>query len=289
VATDARPVTVLLPDAVAAPIDLYESGTALRMAIVERAGAGALDASWDAAGVYVLLDRHASDGTWGSYVGQAVALRKRLPDHLKTKDHWHRAVLVQRDTTFGFNSAQIGWLEGRVYDLLDAAADAVLHNGNRPKDETLPAHELLMLEATVDPLARVLRMLGYDTSSPAEAVTGPLGGTSSLVSPGAVTVIDKKSLKGVKVADLLAMGLLSAGAQLHSINAVWPGTATVLASGHIEVDDVAHSSLSAAAASLTHGSVNGWDFWAVNTSSGTVRLATLRQQLMKHTMASGKS
>jgi hypothetical protein len=277
VATDARPVTVLLPDSATAPIDLYESGAALRMAIVERAGATALDATWDAAGVYVLLDRHAPDGSWGCYVGQAVGLRKRLAAHVTGKDHWQRAILVQRDTRFGFNSAQIGWLEGRVFDLLDAAADATLHNGNRPKDETLPAHELLMLEGTIAPLTRVLRLIGYDASSPAEspAAAAPVRGV----------VPDKKGLKAVKLTDLIARGLLSAGTQLHSANGVWPATATVLGNGQIQIGDVVHGSLSAAAGSITQGSVNGWDFWAISTPNGDVRLATLRQQLLVRTSA----
>ena len=60
---DALPVTVLLPDTVSLPITLYDGGAALRMAIVERAGVQALTPDWDRPGVYVLLDRHESDGT----------------------------------------------------------------------------------------------------------------------------------------------------------------------------------------------------------------------------------
>lgn len=86
--------------------------------------------------------------------------------HVAKKDHWRRGLLIRRDTTFGFNSAQVAWLEGRIYDLLDAAGDARLHNGNRPSDETLPAHERLVLEASVAPIRRVLRLIGYDPSSP---------------------------------------------------------------------------------------------------------------------------
>ena len=79
------------------------------------------------------------DGHWGCYVGKAPAgLRSRLQSHLKHKDHWRRAVLVRRDTTHGVHSAHVGWLEGRLYEFLDAAEFAQLHNGNRASDETLP-------------------------------------------------------------------------------------------------------------------------------------------------------
>ena len=110
--------------------------------------------------------RPAADGSWGCYVGKAPAgIRTRLRDHLRNKDHWRRAVLIQRDTTFGFNSAQVAWLEGRLYDLLDAAEDARPHNGNRPSDETLPPFERASLENAVLPISRILRLIGYDPAT----------------------------------------------------------------------------------------------------------------------------
>nr|WP_240894795.1 hypothetical protein [Kineococcus siccus] len=134
-----------------------------------------------------------------------------------------------------------------------------------------------MLESTIAPLARVLRLLGYDSSSPVEAPAG------ANVTGGVVA--SKQGLKAVKISDLLAKGLLSAGTQLHSTNGVWPARAIVLADGRVQVGQVAHASLSTAAASITHGSVNGWDFWAITTPTGDVRLATLRQHLLAQTPA----
>ncbi|MGY1985391.1 hypothetical protein ACI792_04120 [Blastococcus sp. SYSU DS0669] len=154
-AADQLPLSVLLPDAPAAPALIYDSTAALAMAVVDRGAVAALTASWDVPGTYVLLDRHDSDGTWGSYVGKAPAgVRTRLGQHLKARDHWCRALLIRRDTTFRFNSAHVGWLEGRLYDLLDAAANTRLHNGNRPSDETLPPYERVALEGVVPPIRR---------------------------------------------------------------------------------------------------------------------------------------
>jgi hypothetical protein len=139
----ALPITTLLPETAADPVILFDQHAALRFAIVERDYTLRVSADeWNRPGVYVLLDPPAADGSWGCYVGKAPAgIRARLLDHLRHKDHWRRAVLIQRDTTFGFNSAQVAWLEGRLNDLLDAAEDARPHNGNRPSDETLPAFE----------------------------------------------------------------------------------------------------------------------------------------------------
>jgi hypothetical protein len=262
---DALPVTVLLPDAAAMPVVLYDGGAALRMAIVERDGVQALSADWDRPGVYLLLDRHEPDGTWGCYAGKAAAgVRSRLLQHVAKKDHWHRALLVQRDTTFGFNSAQVGWLEGRLYDLLDAAGDARLHNGNRPSDETLPAHERLALEAAVAPIRRVLRLIGYDPASPDDQP-----------SPGPVK---KRSSRffGITVQDLIAAGHLTGGEILTSTNGAWPANGTLLSDGRIDLNGTAHPTPSAAATAVKHGPANGWEFWAVDTPTGTVSLATLR-------------
>ena len=265
---DALPVTVLLPDTVSLPITLYDGGAALRMAIVERAGVQALTPDWDRPGVYVLLDRHESDGTWGAYVGKAPAgVRNRLLSHVAKKDHWHRALLISRDTTFGFNSAQVGWLEGRLYDLLNAAGDVTLHNGNRPSDETLPPHERLSLEAAVAPIRRVLRLIGHDPASPDDQPTPP----------GLLARKRTQRFYGMTVKDLIGAGLIAAGDTVVSTNGVWPATGTITVHGGVEVDGKPYPTPSAAAASVKGGAaVNGWDFWAVETDSGAVTLAALR-------------
>ena len=263
---DALPVTVLLPDTVSLPITLYDGGAALRMAIVERAGVQALTPDWDRPGVYVLLDRHEPDGTWGAYVGKAPAgVRSRLLSHVAKKEHWNRALLVSRDTTFGFNSAQVGWLEGRLYDLLKAAGDVSLHNGLRPSDETLPPHERLALEAAVAPVRRVLRLIGYDPSSPDDQA----------ITPGPARKRSQRFF-GITVQHILTAGLLKGGEVLVSTNGAWPATGKLLPDGRVQVGTVAHGTPSAAASAVKGGAANGWEFWAVETPTGHLPLATLR-------------
>jgi hypothetical protein len=212
----------------------------------------------------VLLDLPAADGTWGCYAGQAAALRTRLLQHVAHKDHWRRALLIQRDTTLGYNSAQIGWLEGRLYDLFDAAGDAQLHNGNRPSDETLPAHDRLALEASIAPIRRILRLLGYDPATPD-------GQATTMTS-------QKKTAQfhGISLQDLLGAGYVDAGASLTSTNGAWPATATVALNGSVQVGGVAYPTPSAAASAVKGGATNGWEFWAVQTSTGNLPLPTLR-------------
>jgi len=263
------PVTVLLPDTVAEPIEIYEQSAALRMAIVERAGVGALSAKWDQPGLYILIDRHGTDGSWASYVGKAPAgIRARLLTHASHKDHWSRAVLIQRDTTHGFNSAQVAWLEGRVYDLLNAAEDAVLHNKNRPGDETLPAFERTALEASIEPIVRVLRLLGYNAAAPEDKLApGPSAKTPTH--------------HGVTLQQVMAAGLLTAGDQVISTNGAWPAQAHIDDTGNVVYQGTVHLTPSAAAQAVRGGATNGWDFWGVETPNGLVRLSTLRARYLE--------
>lgn len=96
-------ITTLLPETAAEPVVMYDSHAALRFAVVERDEAMNLDADvCNQAGAHVLLDLPAEDGSWACCVGKAPAgIRTRLRDHLRNKDRWRRALLIQKDTAYG--------------------------------------------------------------------------------------------------------------------------------------------------------------------------------------------
>lgn len=266
----ALPITTLLPETAADPVTLFDQHAALRFAIVERDHALRISAEeWDRPGVYVLLDPPAADGSWGCYVGKAPAgIRTRLRDHIRNKDHWRRAVLIQRDTTFGFNSAQVAWLEGRLYDLLDAAEDARPHNGNRPSDETLPAFERASLENSVVPISRILRLIGYDPATADDT------GTVSTTTKSSRT----SRFYGITLKNVIDSGQLAPGTVVTSTNTAWPATATVNADGSMTVNGKTCPTPSAAAniAKGGVGTANGWEFWATDDATGKTTLATYR-------------
>ena len=264
----ALPITTLLPETASDAVVLFDQHAALRFAIVERDHALRISADeWDRPGVYILLDPPSLDGSWGCYVGKAPAgIRTRLRDHLRNKDHWRRAVLIQRDTTFGFNSAQVAWLEGRLYDLLDAAEDARPHNGNRPSDETLPPFERASLENAVVPISRILRLIGYDPATADDT------GTVSTTTRATRT----SRFVGITLKQIIDAGYVATGTPLVSTNSVWPANGTVNADGSITVNGTRHPTPSAAGGAVKGGAANGWDFWAVEDTSGKTSLATLR-------------
>ena len=194
---DSLTVTVLVPENAASPIVVFDDNAALKAAIVERGAARHLTDEWDAAGLYILVDRCDSEGFWGVYVGKAPSgVKDRIRSHLRNKDTWYRALLVQRDTTHGFNSAQIGWLEGRLYDLLRASDGARLSNKVRPGDETLAPYDRHALEMVLVSIQRLMRLLGHDSSSGDDTDTSPGKGSSRRY--------------GVKLAQLLEAGLIKA-------------------------------------------------------------------------------
>ena len=264
---ESLPLTTLLPDHASEPIVMYDSHAALMLALVERDYAQRIGEEWNQPGNYILLDLPDVSGSWGCYVGKAPAgVRSRLLSHLRGKDHWRRALLIQRDTTHGFNSAQVAWLEGRLYDMLDAAENAVLHNGNRPSDETLPAYERASLENSVLPIQRVLRLIGYDPATADDS-----GMVSTANTPNRTS-----RFHGITLQQIVQAGLVTAGAEVTSTNRVWPSLGVITADGSIEVDGKTYPTPSSAAGAVKGGAANGWEFWAVKGAIGQTTLATLR-------------
>jgi hypothetical protein len=251
------------------PIEVIEPSAALRIAVVERTGIKSLSGEWDEPGVYILLDRVREYGTWHVYVGKApMGIRTRLKQQLSLKDHWYRAVLIRRDTSQGFHSGQVAWLEGRLYDLLSAAALSELRNEVRPVDDTLPAHEVRWLENAVEPIARLLRLLGHDCATESESLESDATGS-------------RNRFYGVTVAKLIERGLLTGNEQLVSTFATVVASASICPDGTISYKGISFSSPSAAAAAARGGASNGWDMWAVPTANGKVKLSTYRARFLE--------
>lgn len=273
---DTLPVTVLLASEPGMPVTVLDGNAALRMAVVDRASMSELGDEWDRPGIYLLLDPVQLDGTYGVYVGKAPAgLRVRLRDHRRKKDHWARALLVVRDTTYGWDSAQVGWLEGRLYDLLDGATLATLSNGNRPQDETVRPYDRAALEAATQPIAAIMRLLGC---SPDTFDDGSMGSEP--------TVSASPRQYGISVSDLLAAGDLRVDEKLTSTYPSYPATATIRPDGTIVYDDASYTSPSAAGSAVRGGkATNAWSFWAVERDGSSVPLATIRARHLRRARA----
>jgi hypothetical protein len=262
------PATFLMPSSSAEPLEVRLKDPALRMAVVRREVVAALDPSWEARGVYVLLGPDGDPGSYTAYVGKVDSprLRSRLAHHARTRPGWERALLVRRDTSDGFNSAETGWLEGRLSEVLERANRAKLTMGRRDHDESLPEYERDVLELMIRPITAVMRVIDASPDTPDQQVQPPAT-TPSKRKPGAVK-------------DLLDAGLLKAGAKLRPVSAGHEARSTVAADGRLEFGGKTFNTPSGAAAAAVGGSANGWTFWAVPSGDGSlVPLDELRRRL----------
>lgn len=267
-AAEIVPLTALVPGAPGEPIEIIDSMDALRISFVHREFLGRLADKWDTTGIYLLLDPIALDGTWGVYVGKAANLRIRVKQHLKEKVTWNRAVLIVSDRTERFHSAETGWLEGHVHNLLSHSHYGRPSNRVNPGDESVPMYDQPRLWNCVEGVAKALRLLGYETAEEDEI--------------GEATKVprSRRQMPSTTVADLLTARLLTAGEQLASLNGQWPGAAIVTADGLIEYADQLYASPSAAASAVREGgAANGWSFWGVVREGQMIPLAMLRAEL----------
>ena len=109
------------------------------MTLVNRESVGLLDDSWDVLGVYILLGLSEDDpDCYQAYVGEVSkrTLLLRIKEHAGGKPWWSRALHIT-SASDAFNSAEIGWLEGQLYDVLNSAVSAEVMNMGRPGDESL--------------------------------------------------------------------------------------------------------------------------------------------------------
>lgn len=159
------PATFLIPDDPTAPLEITFRHEALTMAVVDRDQFTNVARDWDVTGVYLLFGPSAEDapGRYAVYVGKAAPgnVAARIQSHIRKREGWDRALLVTRSTADGFNSTDVGWLEGRLHQTLVEADDAELLNSATPGNDTISAWDREALERVVATIRGVMRVLGY--------------------------------------------------------------------------------------------------------------------------------
>jgi hypothetical protein len=266
------PASAQVPADESAPVTLDFTSHALRVALSNREDISSLSKlDWDAPGVYVLIGKITWGGQTPVYVGKATSLRSRLLQHRsKPPIDWWRAVAIARDTTDGFHSAQIGYLEGRLASQLRSAARLEVAEGQKNIDRTLPDHQLIPLDAFVPTILAALRVAGLDISKTAEAKASD---TESDTSAG-------KAHYGVSLSELVSAGSIKPGEKIFFEKGGVAGEAVVNAGGEVILDGVAFKTLSGAGSNLLDGkAVNGWDAWRLG--QGGPSLAEVRDAFLK--------
>ena len=198
---DVISATFLIPQAADRPLEMEFLHEALRMAVVDRDQWNSTIASdWKRTGVYLLFGPPAEDlaGHYTVYVGRASpgTISSRVTSHVANREGWDRALLLARVAT-GYNSTDVGWLEGRIHDVVSASGYAEIANKATPGDDTISSWDREALERVVTLVRSVMKVLGYRTDSPeGDTATGEppidetffdvkrLHRTISLIEPG---------------------------------------------------------------------------------------------------------
>ncbi|WP_146607226.1 hypothetical protein [Spongiactinospora gelatinilytica] len=275
-------LTTLIPADLNAPLEISIGHSVVGMAIAERAHLSRLDVTWDVPGAYLLLDRPDSQGRWGAYVGKSSlpGLRTRVRQQLRTRGHWYRALLVRREGGASLHSGETGWLEGKLYDILHDSPQVDLHNGNRPRDLSISIDDQRNMLSYVPPVLCALRLIGHGVAT--GPTSRPATAERSRSRPGG-----RRMRSATTLADLVAAGLIQPGARLISSSPSYPAEAVLGADGWIRYGQQPHLKPTTAACAVTGTSVNGWDFWQVQTPNGLVKLKELRRQLDERLAAEG--
>lgn len=273
-------VNVQIPGSATAPIVADFIAHALRVAYVHRRDIQSLrEKDWQVPGVYLLMT---ADGSGLVYVGKSIELRGRLLTHHRDpRLNWTRAMVCQRDTTHGFTSADIGYLEGRLAAELRAISGITVQEGREDLDVTSPPHVRIALDELLSSILAAVRLAGLDTYKDADLPEeeGPADAVSPL--PG------RSFASTIGLADLIGSGLIDAGAELFLSQGGTTARATVSSQGDIIVDGVAYRSPSRAAIvainalreSAEHVKAsNGWTVWRVGGTNGPT-LDALRRLL----------
>ena len=264
-----QPVTFYVPSSAAEPVELGVAHSGLRMALVTRESVRLLTDDWRVLGIYFLLGPHPDDADkFRAYVGEVGRrdLLLRISEHAAQKEWWSRALLVASASPGGFNSAEIGWLEGRFYDVLRNAVAAEVMNKGRPGDDSIGLKDRGVLERYVEPTMAALRAVGAPPDT-ADQKPPPVGKKRARY---------RESLK-----DLIDADLLKPGTRLRPMRKQLTATALVLTNGSLDVGGTIHDAVSQAARAVTgNQSEPGWDFWGAPSGDGSfVSLFTLRERL----------
>lgn len=241
----------------------------LKMAIVSRKDVKDLDDQWKRPGIYVLADGWTN--SWCAYIGKAKKLSVRVPNDRTFE--WNRALIVRRSEPHDLDSAETGWLEGRIHELLKAAG-VELKNERKPQDDTLSMDRQRTLENYVGVIQHALVLLGYDPAGQQQQAPAQ---TAELEAEDVRPATIGKTHRNV-------LDVVRAGTQIESTLRKHHATATVESTG-IRYQGKLFTSLQAAAKDVTgYDKPDGWSSWGVRSDSGeVVSLKRLRAQTSNRT------
>jgi hypothetical protein len=243
------------------------------MALVRREAISGLDVDeWSDPGVYVLVGVIGDKGRTEVYVGKSgggkQGPRGRFRSHHSNPPiKWWRAAafrsLLQGKT---WNTAQIGYLEGRIAAELEAIPAIKVSKGKTNKDQSLSSAEEGVLDTMVPAILVNLRLLGLpiELSDNHESAAQSKSVPKTSTTPVGKGKRKKQPKKRVTLADLLASGELKVGDEFIFARGRKVEKASITVNGGMLVGGKEFFSPSAAAVAAFPNELKsspGWNVW----------------------------
>lgn len=215
-------------------------------------------------GLYLLFGKDESSGRGLVYIGESESFYSRIANHDSNKDFWDIALIF----TGGLNRAFVKFLEYRATDLAHKVGRMDMLNKVQPQENTLSEFEKVTIEQYFENVQFILQALGYEVFESVEQsfVDTMLYYLNIDGTKATARVLDTGEL-------LVLKGALARIAETESFGG-WSKAARqaflhegkmVVSDQHPEsyefVQDILFASPSAAAATLSGRSINGWTAW----------------------------
>ncbi|MGH9653322.1 MAG: GIY-YIG nuclease family protein [Bryobacteraceae bacterium] len=116
-------------------------------------------ASFNDAGVYILVGLTSDDDLPTIYIGEGDGVRERIDNHFKTKEFWSWGIAFV-STNRGLNKAHVQWLEFALVNQAKQARRSHLDNGNAPQEPALTESEKADTKGFLKEILQILPLVG---------------------------------------------------------------------------------------------------------------------------------
>ena len=213
--------------------------------------------------LYLLFGMDEQSGIELVYIGESESFYNRISNHDSNKDFWNTAIIF----TSGLNRAFVKYLEFRATTVAHRAQRMQVQNKVQPQENTLSEFEKVTVEQYFDNVQFILEVLNYIVfESVAESISDreiyalkgeSIAAQAQLLSDGSLNVL-KGSMARIKETE--SFGGWSLAARKRFLD---DGTLTKTEDNlaYVFTRDTVFKSPSAAAATLSGRSINGWTAW----------------------------
>lgn len=212
-------------------------------------------------GLYFLFGKDDSSDTQLAYIGESENFFTRITSHSSKKDFWDEAIVFTGD----LNKAHVKYLEHRAVELAKQAGRMQLDNAVTPPENRLSEYDKVGVELFFSNTKFILEAFGYNIfKSLEESVQDSkiynlkgrsIDAIARLLDNGAMVVL------AGSLASVAETGSFGGWAQAARKQYLQDGTLTLDGENYRFTKDVMFRKPSAAAATVTGRSINGWTAW----------------------------